>query len=113
VYIGYTPKPKIRPNEKARSGIMSKNVKDHVVLKPNLKNKNSFKFCTSKVFRSLTRGSVDRTLLHKPTLTQYQNYYGSKVFTGYSDTGKGGFGHQFRNGYYQFSSQGYDENSQW
>lgn len=46
------------------------------------------KFCMSRVFRSLTKGSVDRTLLQKPTLNDYVRTLGPQLTQGYSDTGK-------------------------
>lgn len=80
------PKKQLRVNEKARSGIMSKNPKDHVVVKQNLMTKNAVKFCLSRVFRSLTRGSVDRSILQNPTLIRHN--YQAFLNQGYSDNGK-------------------------
>ena len=42
----------------------------------------------SRVFRSLTKGSVDRTFLQKPTLSEYVRVLGSQLTQGYSDTGE-------------------------
>jgi len=65
----------LRVNEKAKSGIMSKNTREHVVLKQDIKTKNAFKFLTSKVFRSLTRGTNDRELLRNPPSSYYKPTY--------------------------------------
>lgn len=41
----------------------------------------------SRVFRSLTRGSVDRTLLSKPKIINPSNFYGKYLAQGYSASG--------------------------
>jgi hypothetical protein len=97
----FKKKHKLRVSEKAKSGIMPKNSREHVVLKGNLKHKNTLKFCSSRVFRSLTRGTVDRDLLHKPPASYYRQTYTKYLDNKLSNEGK--FSIKFRPGNNKFS----------